>query len=102
MNKSIVLAIIVMLCAPTCSFAWGNDVKVNGYTRRDGTYVQPHYRTRPDNNPNNNYSSPGNTNPYTGERAGSNFNSWGQPNTNNSNVGGMNSFGINNGNGPRW
>jgi hypothetical protein len=39
-----------------------------GYIRRDGTYVEPHYRTRPDNNPWNNYSTRGNTNPFTGER----------------------------------
>lgn len=42
------------------------DTYVNGYTRRDGTYVQPHYRTNPDNNRFNNYSSQGMTNPYTG------------------------------------
>lgn len=41
-------------------------VKVNGYFRKDGTYVKPHYRSNPDGNPYNNYSFPGNTNPYTG------------------------------------
>src|SRR3712207_5065541 len=41
-------------------------VKVNGYFRKDGTYVQPHYRSNPDGNPYNNYSFPGNTNPFTG------------------------------------
>jgi hypothetical protein len=43
------------------------DVYVNGYTRRDGTYVQPHHRTAPDSNPFNNYSAKGNVNPYTGK-----------------------------------
>lgn len=38
-----------------------------GYVRSDGTYVQPHYQTAPDRNPFNNYSSQGNTNPYTGQ-----------------------------------
>lgn len=37
-----------------------------GYTRKDGTYVQPHYQTAPDRNPYNNYSTEGNVNPYTG------------------------------------
>jgi hypothetical protein len=45
------------------------DVWVNGHTRKDGTYVQGHYRSNPDGNPYNNWSYPGNTNPYTGEVA---------------------------------
>ena len=39
---------------------------VRGYTRRDGTYVQPYERTPADGNPYNNYSYPGNYNPNTG------------------------------------
>lgn len=46
------------------------DVYVKGYYRKDGTYVQPHYRSAPDGNPYNNYSYPGNYNPYTGKIAG--------------------------------
>ena len=42
---------------------------VQGYTRQDGTYVQGHWRSSPDNSPHNNYSYPGNTNPYTGKTA---------------------------------
>jgi hypothetical protein len=45
------------------------DVYVRGHTRSDGTYVQPHYRTNPNNSTYDNYSTRGNTNPYTG-RAG--------------------------------
>jgi hypothetical protein len=44
-------------------------VHVNGYYRKDGTYVQPYVRSSPDGNPYNNYSYPGNTNPYTGKVA---------------------------------
>ncbi|ENU19713.1 hypothetical protein F994_01643, partial [Acinetobacter bohemicus ANC 3994] len=43
------------------------DVKVKGYYRKDGTYVQPHYRSNPDGNFYNNWSTSGNVNPYTGE-----------------------------------
>lgn len=43
------------------------DVWVNGYTRKDGTYVQGHYRTKPNHTKNDNYSTIGNINPYTGE-----------------------------------
>lgn len=48
--------------------------RVRGYYRdSDGdgykeTYVSPYYRTEKDNNPYNNYSTQGNTNPYTGEK----------------------------------
>ncbi|HEC92830.1 MAG TPA: hypothetical protein ENI51_07565 [Candidatus Atribacteria bacterium] len=44
------------------------DVWVNGYYRRNGTYVNGHWRSDPDGNPYNNWSSWGNINPYTGKR----------------------------------
>lgn len=47
-------------------------VRVRGYYRKDGTYVQPHYRSAPDSSPYNNWSYPGNVNPYTGKIAGGN------------------------------
>ena len=55
------LALVVLLQGAAA------DTYVRGHTRSDGTYVQPHYRTSPDGNPFNNYSSRGNTNPYTGQ-----------------------------------
>lgn len=48
----------------------GGRVSVRGHFRRDGTYVQPHYRTAPDSTVLNNYSYPGNYNPNTGEISG--------------------------------
>jgi len=42
-------------------------VNVRGYFRKDGTYVAAHKRTAPDGNFNNNWSTQGNVNPYTGE-----------------------------------
>lgn len=39
---------------------------VQGYTRSDGTYVAPYYRSAPDDSVTNNYSFAGNVNPYTG------------------------------------
>lgn len=38
-----------------------------GYERQDGTYVAPHYQTNPDNSRMNNWSTQGNTNPFTGQ-----------------------------------
>jgi endonuclease YncB( thermonuclease family) len=43
------------------------NVNVRGYFRKDGTYVAAHKRTVPDANFDNNWSSQGNVNPYTGE-----------------------------------
>lgn len=43
------------------------DVRVDGYYRKNGTYVQPHYRSNPDGKFYNNWSTDGNINPYTGE-----------------------------------
>ncbi len=42
--------------------------RVKGYPKKSGTYVAPHNRTNPDKSKFNNYSSKGNTNPYTGKK----------------------------------
>lgn len=44
------------------------QVYVEPYTRDDGTRVEGHYRSQPDNSYNNNWSVEGNQNPYSGER----------------------------------
>jgi hypothetical protein len=40
---------------------------VQGYVKQDGTYVQGYYKTTSDYTNTNNYSTQGNTNPYTNE-----------------------------------
>ncbi|WP_152975568.1 SH3 domain-containing protein [Lacinutrix himadriensis] len=45
-----------------------NHVYVSGYYKSNGTYVQPHYRTAPNRTNRDNFSTRGNTNPYTGEK----------------------------------
>lgn len=47
--------------------SFAKDVLVKGHYRRDGTYVQPYYRTSPDSTKLNNFSTKGNVNPYTGK-----------------------------------
>ena len=42
------------------------DVHVRGNFRANGTYVEPHFRSNPDGNLNNNWSTSGNYNPHTG------------------------------------
>lgn len=50
------------LAAPVTADEW-----VNPYLRSDGTSVQGYWRSEPDGNIFNNYSTKGNVNPYTGE-----------------------------------
>lgn len=54
-------------------FAWAafsafsqNTITTSGYYRSNGTYVAPAVKTAPDNTNTNNFSTKGNTNPYTG------------------------------------
>lgn len=56
----------VALLALAGSAAAGDYVK--GHFRSNGTYVQPHYRSSPNNSTFDNYSAKGNYNPYTGEK----------------------------------
>ena len=68
-NLKKILIVLTFLILTSFSLS-AQDVYVKGYNRKDGTYVQPHYRSAPDGNPYNNYSYPGNYNPYTGKVAG--------------------------------
>jgi hypothetical protein len=72
-----VIALVVVGFLLIGSVQLFGDVWVNGYYRSDGTYVQSHYRSNPDNTITNNWSYPGNTNPHTGKTANSyNSNYW--------------------------
>jgi opacity protein-like surface antigen len=62
--KKLLIALVLSIIAAGAIAA---DVHVDGYTRRDGTYVQPHHRTAPDSRLDNNYGSQGNMNPYSGQ-----------------------------------
>lgn len=46
----------------------GGAVRVRAYRRSDGTYVRGHYRSRPDGDRRNNWSTYPNVNPYTGKQ----------------------------------
>ncbi len=65
----IVITLIIFIGFLGLTFDADAAVRVRGYYRKDGTYVQPHYRSNPDGNPYNNWSFPGNINPYTGKVA---------------------------------
>ena len=44
------------------------QVRVDGYTNRDGTYVVPHMRSSPDSSFHNNWTTSPNVNPFTGQQ----------------------------------
>jgi hypothetical protein len=57
--------IALMLSVDTSALA---SKHVNGYTKRDGTYVAPHHRSDPNRTQRDNYFSKPNVNPYNGKR----------------------------------
>jgi len=74
--RDVLLVLVgVGLLLPTLAFGQrggrggSGSVSVRGHVNRSGTYVQPHYRSVPDRSPYNNWSFPGNVNPYTGKVA---------------------------------
>ncbi len=58
------LIIASLLVISSSGFAAQN---VRGHTTKDGKYVEPHYRSDPNGNKYDNWSTKGNTNPYTGK-----------------------------------
>ena len=63
------LIITALAILATAQIGEAADVSVNGYYRKDGTYVAPHVRSSPDSDRGNNYGSSENsyqrTNPTT-------------------------------------
>jgi hypothetical protein len=74
---TVVLSALLVIGISNVSFARGSshssshhssgDVHVHGYYNSHGTYVAPHMRSHPDGIFDNNWSTKGNVNPYTGE-----------------------------------
>jgi hypothetical protein len=65
--KIVAFGIIAALTTAAFSAEAQGDHYVSGYARRDGTYVAPHYQTNPNRTTSDNYSTVGNSNPYTGQ-----------------------------------
>src|SRR3954447_20231388 len=65
--KSFIKNILLLgLLVVTVSVHGADSVYVRGNVRQSGTYVAPHYRSAPDHNFYNNWSTKGNVNPFTG------------------------------------
>ena len=61
----IYVALFAIFVGPIAAFA--GETHVDGYYRKDGAYVAPHWRTTPDSSYNNNWSTAPNINPHTGQ-----------------------------------
>ena len=61
-----ILLVVAIVCAATCTA--DAYVGVRGHFPSNGTYVAPHYRSNPDGNFYNNWSTYPNINPFTGAR----------------------------------
>lgn len=66
--KHLLLLFLIIVCLTQVNAQTNpNHVRVSGYTRSDGTYVQPYFRTAPNSTNQDNFSTIGNVNPYTGK-----------------------------------
>lgn len=63
----IFICCIVLISGLVLSQTNPRHVRVSGYYRKDGTYVQPYFRTAPNSTNRDNFSTKGNINPYTGK-----------------------------------
>lgn len=66
-KKLLAVTAFGVLCIAPNMAAFAN-VNVRGHYRQNGTYVRPHYRTNPNRSIYDNWSTKGNTNPYTGQK----------------------------------
>lgn len=66
MKKIVVSILIAMMTIVSVSAQTQKYQK--GYYKKNGTYVQGHYKTSPDRTNHNNYSTRGNRNPTTGNK----------------------------------
>ena len=65
---SSLLVVIVLLGSLSFASLVEAKVKVKGYTKQNGTYVQPYIKSSPNKSKLDNYSTKGNINPYTGKK----------------------------------
>ncbi len=67
MQRTLAPVVLAILLAGLTDSAVA-QVYVRGHNNSNGTYVNSYYRTYPDSNRQNNWSTSPNVNPYTGER----------------------------------
>lgn len=65
--KFILIFLFAILTLFSLAQTNSRHIRVSGYYRSNGTYVQPYFRTAPNSTNNDNFSTRGNVNPYTGK-----------------------------------
>lgn len=64
-----IIALLTILWILSVQTAFGYWVKYQKwYTKKNGTYVEWHFKTKPNSSKKDNFSSQWNTNPYTGKK----------------------------------
>jgi hypothetical protein len=68
LTKKLFCMLVLAIVGIVLSNAWAaSQTHVRGYLKKNGSYVQPSFRTTPDQSRYNNWSSKPNTNPFTGQ-----------------------------------
>lgn len=73
MSKQLLIVLLAVVFTSSSAIAkkvgssGSGSHSVNGHVKKNGTYVQPHRATNPNNTKRDNWSSKPNTNPYTGK-----------------------------------
>jgi hypothetical protein len=67
MKKIGSLFVIALIFSVLNSLSAQNTIYVQGHTKKNGTYVQPYYKTSPNATKLDNFSTKPNLNPYTGK-----------------------------------
>lgn len=65
--RRVLLSLVCLALLSTAAFAQGKT-KVKAYTKKDGTRVESHERTKANNKTADNWSTKGNVNPNTGKK----------------------------------
>lgn len=66
--KKLIYIILALTLATSIGLNVHAYTRTKGYTKKNGTYVAPHYQTKSDKSKMNNWSTKGNKNPITGEK----------------------------------
>lgn len=64
---SLIIALLVSIINFATAQVNKNEIYVQGYTKSNGTHVEGHWRTAPNNTINDNYGTYPNVNPHTGK-----------------------------------
>lgn len=64
----LLVTISLLFIAPLLSNEAEAASRVRGYTKKNGTYVKPYFRSSPNRSKLDNWSTRGNYNPYTGKK----------------------------------